>query len=141
MPIRTEHRRRYRTPEWKRESAIVRARAAGKCERCKAPHNAPIWRWREDPAVYICCDDGEVFDGAGENTGRWRVSEWDGVESGPIIVVLTVAHLDHNDWTATADRMQHLCQRCHNILDAPHRVKQAKKTNRAKKSRGQEVLF
>lgn len=38
-------------------------------------------------------------------------------------VVLTVAHLDHDNLeTRDTRRMRHWCQRCHNTYDAPHRA-------------------
>jgi len=39
------------------------------------------------------------------------------------IVVLTVAHLDHDPTNSTADNLAALCQRCHNRYDAPMRAR------------------
>jgi len=47
-------------------------------------------------------------------------------------VVLTIAHMDHDETHADPDRCRALCQRCHNKWDAPHRKKNAAKTRRAK---------
>ena len=38
-----------------------------------------------------------------------------------IVIVLTVAHLDHNPENCTDSNLASLCQRCHNIYDRPHR--------------------
>ena len=47
-------------------------------------------------------------------------------------VVLTIAHMDHDESHADQARCRALCQRCHNKWDAPHRRKNAAKTRRAK---------
>lgn len=49
-------------------------------------------------------------------------------------VVLTIAHMDHDESHADAQRCRALCQRCHNKWDAPHRKLNAAKTRRAKSS-------
>lgn len=45
-------------------------------------------------------------------------------------VVLTIAHMDHDESHADPDRCRALCQRCHNKWDAPHRQKNAARTRR-----------
>ena len=47
-------------------------------------------------------------------------------------VVLTIAHMDHDETHMDEDRCRALCQSCHNRWDAPHRKKNAAKTRRAK---------
>jgi 5-methylcytosine-specific restriction endonuclease McrA len=49
------------------------------------------------------------------------------------IVVLTVAHLDHQPEHCTEENLRALCQRCHNRYDAAHRQRHAAATRRAKK--------
>lgn len=43
-------------------------------------------------------------------------------------VVLTIAHMDHDESHVDPERCRALCQRCHNQWDAPHRQKNARKT-------------
>jgi len=38
-----------------------------------------------------------------------------------IVIVLTIAHLDHNPENCADSNLASLCQRCHNIYDRPHR--------------------
>jgi len=45
-------------------------------------------------------------------------------------VVLTIAHMDHDESHADPDRCRALCQRCHNRWDAAHRQKNARLTRR-----------
>lgn len=47
-------------------------------------------------------------------------------------VVLTIAHMDHDESHADPDRCRALCQRCHLKWDAPHHRQNAAKTRRAK---------
>lgn len=47
-------------------------------------------------------------------------------------VVLTIAHMDHDESHADPERCRALCQRCHNKWDAPHRRVNAAKTRWAK---------
>ena len=47
-------------------------------------------------------------------------------------VVLTIAHMDHDESHADPKRCRALCQRCHNKWDAPYRKVNAAKTRRDK---------
>lgn len=47
-------------------------------------------------------------------------------------VVLTIAHMDHDESHADPDRCRALCQRCHNKWDAPHRRANAARTRHNK---------
>lgn len=46
------------------------------------------------------------------------------------VVVLTIAHMDHDETHADPNRCRALCQRCHNKWDAPHRKLNAAATRR-----------
>lgn len=54
-------------------------------------------------------------------------------------VVLTIAHMDHDESHADPERCRALCQRCHNIWDAPHRAANRRATRERKT--GQKVLL
>lgn len=49
-------------------------------------------------------------------------------------VVLTIAHMDHDESHADPERCRALCNRCHNAWDADHRRKNRAETLRAKKA-------
>lgn len=53
------------------------------------------------------------------------------------IVILTVAHLDHQPENCADENLRHLCQRCHNRYDQPHRQRNAARTRRARKQTGE----
>lgn len=57
----------------------------------------------------------------------------------PVKVVLTIAHLDHDPTNNEGWNLRALCQRCHNIYDAPHRARNAARTRREKI--GQQTLL
>jgi hypothetical protein len=47
-------------------------------------------------------------------------------------VVLTIAHMDHDETHSDPARCRALCQRCHNSWDAGHRRKNAARTRRSR---------
>jgi 5-methylcytosine-specific restriction endonuclease McrA len=49
------------------------------------------------------------------------------------IVVLTVAHLDHNPAHNERANLRAWCQRCHNTYDRTHRIKNARRTRARKR--------
>lgn len=53
------------------------------------------------------------------------------------IVVLTVAHLDHQPENCADSNLRAMCQRCHNRYDVKHRSKNRAKTVRTKKQNGE----
>ena len=50
------------------------------------------------------------------------------------MVVLTIAHLDHDPTHNEAGNLRALCQRCHNAYDAPHRRRNAAETLRRRRA-------
>jgi hypothetical protein len=95
MPIRPENRARY-PKDWKEISARIRfERAAGRCEctgECGIDHDGR-------------CD--------ARHAARHPVTD--------SVVVLTVAHLDHEPENCVDDNLKAMCQRCHNRYDMPMR--------------------
>ncbi len=55
------------------------------------------------------------------------------------VVVLTVAHLDHQPENCADENLRALCQRCHNRYDQPNRQKNAARTRR--EAKGNAELF
>lgn len=53
------------------------------------------------------------------------------------IVVLTVAHLDHQPENCADENLRALCQRCHNRYDQKHRQRNAARTRRTAKQNGE----
>lgn len=53
------------------------------------------------------------------------------------VVVLTVAHLDHQPENCADENLRALCQRCHNRYDVKHRRRNAAVTRRRAKRNGE----
>ena len=94
--------------DWKHRRRRILARAANRCEHCDVRNYSVIQR----------------FDGAEYRTLKWCDSFQEAREQKmahiamaptPIIVVLTLAHLDHDEWNHDVEdsRLAALCQRCH----------------------------
>ena len=101
MPIRPENRKRY-PKNWRKISERIRhERAKGRCE----------------------CVGECGLDHANGGLESTRCPEWNGMEHTDTgsIVVLTVAHLDHQPENCADDNLKAMCQRCHNRYDAPMR--------------------
>ena len=49
-----------------------------------------------------------------------------------VVVVLTVAHLDHTPENCSEDNLRAWCQKCHNGYDAPMRARGIKERSRIK---------
>lgn len=121
MPIRPENKDRY-PKDWPDISQRVRAAAGWKCEWCGVPN-------------------GEL--GGRLPGGTWcKAAGWDHPADRPVEgethpchlpledrcimlrivrIVLTVAHLDHQPENCARENLKALCQRCHNLYDAPKR--------------------
>lgn len=103
MPIRPSERSRY-PADWKAISRRIRERDGNCCKWCGAPNGEFIERrpdgsWFLHSHTAVCM--GEACDS--------------------VLVVLTVAHLDHTPENCADENLAALCQRCHNRYDAPMR--------------------
>jgi hypothetical protein len=102
---------KLRDPAWPQVRARILARAGNCCEECGVHNHAAIFRYKADPARWRdpnSCDLGESDP-----------------EVYPVTIVLTVAHLLHNEheWPIPDDTLKALCQRCHLRLDAPEKAR------------------
>lgn len=125
MPIRAENKARY-PKDWKAISLRIRERAGNCCEQCRAENGRliyrgshwmrPAWRYANDSAHMPsrCAFDGSELPGT-----SW--DDFDARRGDPVVVVLTVAHLDHTPENCADDNLRAWCQRCHNAYDAPMR--------------------
>ena len=145
MPIRPEMKHRYPPPkEWKTIRARIMARAGDECEcvgqcglshdngRCSAPHREFVDRKRGPDGRYLA---------------RWTEHHHDGACVGgdceATLVVLTIAHLDHEPSHNENVNLAALCQLCHLRLDRHEHVRNAADTRARKRDErtGQRRLF
>lgn len=139
--------------DWEEISARIRfERANGQCEQCGLVHGSFIQRGiGEDKGTYLVChmpdrwpgkgipeqihDDYNVFcEDTGKPLGMRRLSEYEGKP--PILVILTVGHLNHDTSDNRDENLKAWCQRCHLAYDADLHKANAAKTRRAKKAIG-----
>lgn len=134
MPIKPENRHHY-GPKWRALSKRIREERAGnKCEQCKAPNGEPIERGSgQQGESYRRLADGEVFDLQGNSLGCARSDEYNSPHE-PIVVVLTVAHLNHDPSDNREENLKALCQQCHLRHDKHQHAESARKTRRARKA-------
>lgn len=121
MPIKPENKHRY-PANWPAIRKAILERAGNRCERCGVPNHAyriivgRVEIWTRNPMR------AETWAMDGERVTR---------------AVLTIAHLhDPSPENCDPSNLAALCQRCHNRLDAPMRVRNARQTRRAGKALG-----
>jgi hypothetical protein len=123
MPIRASERDKY-PDDWPAIRERILTRAERRCEflmpdgrRCNAPDRALVWRAQEEPE-------------------RW--SHAMGVEPGyAVLVVLTVAHLNHDPRDCRDENLRAGCQLHHLRHDAALHRRTAAATRRAAKQTGE----
>jgi len=125
--------RRERYPStWPQIRLGILWRAGNRCERCLAPNHAEIQRGADDHAGLYRLDDGEVWDAA---TGK-RWSEY--LPAGAFVVdrfvrvVLTIAHLDHDEGNNVPENLRALCQLHHLAHDRLDNQRRARATRAAR---------
>lgn len=162
MPIKPENAARY-PRDWPAISASIRERAGHRCEwrdgetRCRACQYA-VGHWARGPDglwLWQPVQGNVEADDAGQGRGwpdgqRWAHSNArayaadcivcvDGVWQRPIVIVLTVMHLDHTPENCDPSNLLAACQRHHLAYDHAHHQANAQATRRARA--GQPELF
>jgi hypothetical protein len=116
VPILPDNKAKYPT-NWKEISIRIKNRAGWRCEFCGVGHGE--WGWREGEK-FVSAPKGPLRD-AGYIRPPFNVSANDGRILHFIEIVLTTAHLDHDEANCTDGNLRALCQQCHNRYDAKHR--------------------
>lgn len=116
MPIKPENKRRY-PQNWREIRAAILERAQRRCERCGVPDR--VYRIRGTNDWTYNAGQAETWAMDGE-----RVS----------MIVLTIAHLDHQPEHNEPSNLAALCQRCHLAYDAAHHRRSAYRTRRTGKA-------
>lgn len=141
MPIKLENKKLY-PANWPEIRERIRQRADNRCEKCGVYNHAVGYR---DDQGFFKRDDGNIYhfqagygafpySEAKEIASFLNDEEEDDVKW--IVIVCTVAHLDHNPENNSDDNLAFLCQKCHNNYDRPHR----NQTIRNNKLKGQMKL-
>lgn len=135
MPIRPENRTRY-PHNWKQISGSVRERAGNRCENCRAPQYGVGYYQGEQ----FLLESGNFFWDVMEYAWNYKTARracddlnscLDSNEPRRIVIVLTVAHLDHMPEHCDPANLRCWCQRCHLRYDIKHHGQTARATRRA----------
>jgi hypothetical protein len=163
MPIKPENRHRY-PADWPAVRASILTRARLRCEHpgCGAMQYA-LGTWVREPGGPWCWRPLEgnrpattafdnAFDNAGEGCDAYGVpwtykqarlflDHWFGPtdEDRPTIIVLTIAHLNHQPEDCRPENLRAMCQRHHLAYDAEHHRASAQLTRQRR--RGMADLF
>jgi hypothetical protein len=126
------------------------------CKFCRVPNHSVGCRDSEGKFFPTCGNIAHDLAGKGlsypslqpisykEAKGFADINNSFGIESDPteyryIVIVLTIAHLDHDITNNDYENLAALCQRCHNIHDREDRNRHSKETS--KKKKGLQNLF
>jgi len=137
MPIRPDLRQHYGR-EWHAVTrpAILK-RAGDKCEQCKAPNHAIVYRNSrpEYRGVWFDLETGAAHNSRGK---RERYNAFDIAEDGfrHIKIVLCIAHLNHVSGDDRPENLKALCQWCHLQHDKAHHAD----TRAARKDQNRPLL-
>ena len=127
MPIKPENRALY-PDNWKQIRIRILRRAENRCERCGVENHVLGARTKSGKWMY----ETEI-DSLNSTEGEMLFGEYPNI----IMIVLTVAHLDHNPANCSDDNLQALCQRCHLRYDSQHHQRNARTTRRSKRALGE----
>lgn len=138
MPIKPENKALY-PKNWKQISERIRyERAGNKCEECGVRNHAV--GYRDKVGVFHPTAGNKWHDEAGMGLVSYKEAaaaikefnkHWneglgpDGEKA--IMIVLTVAHLDHNPANCEDSNLKALCQKCHNNYDNRERLRNRRK--------------
>jgi len=139
MPIRRELRHLYTGPAWREVRARILVRASGRCERCGAPNHTRVARYDAQPGWGYGYDDGAVYSPEGPRPHRVRGSEMPAPDR-VVVIVLTIAHLNHDARDNRDENLAALCQACHNAHDAGFRAANARGTRQRTKDAARPLL-
>lgn len=127
MPIKPENKHRY-PKDWKEVRERILRRASWRCEHpgCGALHRDVGW-WREDGKFIPM---GRALREAGAKAGD-KINCAGGGQIKLIMIVLTIAHLDHTPENCADENLRAWCQRHHLSYDAEHHKANAYRTRKA----------
>lgn len=130
---------------WKQIRAAILERAGNKCEFCGVPNYSVGYRDRLDGEFEPYAETLEPFathQEAREFLYEHEVDEPMGRNGEPgLVIVLTVAHLDHDPGNNDHDNLRALCQQCHLRYDSQHHQSNAARTRGNKRLASQPILL
>lgn len=133
MPIKAENKHRY-PKDWKKIRARILERAGNRCERCNVRQYGI--GYRDETAFHY--EGGNIYYDDFQYTASYKeareaaehINEWCDGEPKRIVIVLTIAHLNHTPEDCRDENLLALCQRCHLRHDAKHHARNAARTRK-----------
>ena len=124
MPIKPENKAKYPV-NWKEIRADILERAGHKCEGSPAyPYcRVPNGHFRNNDTGHVTSNivDAEAWHWDGESVTK---------------IVLTIAHLNHDETDCRPENLKAWCQKCHLTYDAKLHAQHSNETRRARKAIG-----
>ena len=138
MPISKANASRY-PANWRELRAAVLKRAGHRCEQCGVRNYGLVQtvdRKRSYAYGNLYYDDFQYTGSYAEAAAARDVLNC-GDDAPFVVIVLTIAHLDHDEIETTdLGRLRAWCQKCHLTYDAKHHAQNARQTRRARKAFG-----
>lgn len=114
--------------DWKERRERILKRAKNKCESCGVKNGDFGYRDKEGK-FYSAKEIEDALSLRGYDYFFHELSNIDEEDDMPIKIVLTIAHLDHDEENHDVkdERLKALCQRCHLRYDAKEKSRRRKK--------------
>ncbi len=125
-------------PEWPEIRKRILDREGHRCKQCGGSNYEVISRMQ---VGHVCFGRYKTYKEARRAAEGLNVTNEDMEEPAYIVIVLTIAHLNHNVNDNTEQNLAALCQRCHLRHDKVLHRMNAKATWRKKKDANQGHLF
>lgn len=121
---------------WAEISKAIRQREGHRCKFCGVPNYA--LGFRQFDGTFIPVQGNDYLDAAGMGrfgykAGRELASHYnnrEGLEKRYIVIILTVAHLDHDTTNNDPANLAALCQRCHLNHDRKDNMRRKREAKR-----------
>lgn len=137
MPIKPENKALY-PKDWPEIRERILKRAGHRCEHpgCTA-RNYSVGFWALENGIYRWSSYWAQTDAQHNYANARELAAemyWNAGQEGkkPVVIVLTIAHLDHQPENCADDNLAAMCQRHHLAYDHEHHQRNAQATRRAK---------
>jgi hypothetical protein len=136
MPIKQENKARYPL-DWPAVRAGILKRAGYRCEHpgCLARQYSVGW-WALSVKGWVWCahwgdnDNPRTYQDARAVAAELYFSRGEEIGDKPTVIVLTIAHLDHQPENSDPQNLRAMCQRHHLAYDQAHHLASAAATRR-----------
>jgi hypothetical protein len=145
MPIPKHLRHLYRGPAYRAFVVSLLDRSGNRCEQCKAPNGARVFRVNLRPFAGWWWDEilGIGRDPHGDQWPEfnyWAVEQGFGGRMRGVKIIVGPAHTNNTPGDLDTSHAKAMCQRCHIVFDTRLHVASSRRTRCARKD-GERPLF